>query len=202
MNQHPWSIKCGKRFNANKAGRLLLFGLMLIAAVLGRQMAYGQSPAARADDVATWQALDTNALDRLRGGFFTADGLKISLGIERMVLINGVLQSSLSLNVGDRSKPVQGASPLLPGWDRIQNGAGNALPPGAMTATAPGFGTIVQNSLNRQLIQTVTIINVQLMDTGFAGARINGRLLSAQIGATIRSRAPNLFKKDEGQRQP
>ena len=108
-------------------------------------------------------ALNQNALDKVRGGFETSSGLKISFGIERAVYINGALVTTTSLNLSDLGKVTGGAglaAAAVAGSSNltlIQNGPGNTFVTGPVSAAT--VGTIVQNTLNDQKIQSVTAIN-------------------------------------------
>lgn len=103
-------------------------------------------------------AVNDAELDAMRGGFTTPDGLKVAFGIERAVYVNGSLVTSTSLNVtaagatGAPAAVASGGALAL-----VQNGSGNAflsgtVPPGSM-------GTVIQNTLNDQKIQNLTVIN-------------------------------------------
>ena len=100
-------------------------------------------------------------LGGLRGGFEMPSGLRMSFGIERVVMINGVLQSTTSLRVEDLGRAVGGkAAPesVVPGTALavIQSGPNNIV-----AAPLPGttLATVVQNSLDNQKLQTVTTVN-------------------------------------------
>jgi hypothetical protein len=103
---------------------------------------------------------DDSALEGVRGGFDFGDGLVMSLGIERLVSINGNLVSSQSLYIADVSKLSQeqarGAEALT-GLKLIQNGPNNSFLPIDLPSTFGG--TIIQNTLNDQDLKTQTIIN-------------------------------------------
>lgn len=106
-------------------------------------------------------ALADSKLDQLRGGFETDSGLKISFGIERAVYINGNLVTTTSLNVADLSKLTAGQAQAA-GLNNaslgvIQNGPNNSFLPGQVSASS--VATVVQNTLNNQKIQGVTLIN-------------------------------------------
>jgi len=97
-------------------------------------------------------------MDRLRGGFQTPEGLWVSFGIEQLTYINGNLAATTRLAVGTIGLPDAPAPKLPPGntltW--VRDGATLTLP----GLAAPGaVGTLIQNSLNDQHIQTLTIIN-------------------------------------------
>ena len=108
-------------------------------------------------------ALKAGDLDKVRGGFETNTGLKISFGIERAVYVNGALVTTTSLNVSDLGKVSGGAgavSTAVAGSSNltlIQNGPGNTFISGPVSAAT--VGTVVQNTLNDQKIQSVTAIN-------------------------------------------
>ncbi len=108
-------------------------------------------------------ALSQSDLDKVRGGFETSNGLTISFGIERAVYINGALVTTTSLNLSDLGKITGGtgvAGAAVAGSSNltlIQNGPGNTFVSGPVSAAT--VGTIVQNTLNDQKIQSVTAIN-------------------------------------------
>lgn len=114
-------------------------------------------------------AMSDAGLDRTRGGFTTPDGLRISFGIERAVYVNGSLVTTTSLNVSELGVVSAGnaASPTPPAMGTIaviQNGAGNTFLPVAVPAGS--LGTVVQNSLDGQKIQSVSVINATVNSLG------------------------------------
>lgn len=108
-------------------------------------------------------AVSENQLDHVRGGFQTDNGVQISFGIERAVYINGSLVTTTSLNVSDLGKVTTGQPQVSAGGAAsgnlalIQNGAGNTFVSGPVSTST--LGTVVQNTLNDQKIQSVTLIN-------------------------------------------
>ncbi len=106
-------------------------------------------------------ALSDSKLDQMRGGFETDSGLKISFGIERAVYINGSLVTTTSLNVSDLSKlsagQAQAAGLGNASLGLIQNGPSNTFAPGQIAASS--VATVIQNTLNDQRIQGITLIN-------------------------------------------
>lgn len=123
--------------------------------------AEGRAPAPFPERLA---ALGDESLDDIRGGFELAEpNLKFSFGIERAVFINGQLVATTVLNLRDLQWAAgKGLAPevLSSGGAGalgvIQNGGGNAVP---LQGTADMAGTVIQNTLNNQNIQTVTTIN-------------------------------------------
>lgn len=106
-------------------------------------------------------ALDDRALDDIRGGFEPPDtNLKFSFGIERAVYINGQLVASTVLNLRDlqgaSGAGVTPASVDASGLLVVQNGGGNAF---QVQVGPSAYGTVIQNTLDNQRIQSVTTIN-------------------------------------------
>ena len=89
------------------------------------------------------------------------DGLKVSFGIERAVYLNGDLVTTTSLNVSELSRISGGRAQVSttgPGsLALVQSGLGNAFQPGTISQTAAG--TVIQNTLDNQKIQTITRID-------------------------------------------
>lgn len=122
----------------------------------------GAAPAARLGGKAV-VAIADDALDGVRGGFVGDGGLRISFGIERAVYINGQLVTTTSLNLSELGTLAagKGAAAALPAAvgasvALIQSGAGNTV----LSNLGPAaIGTVIQNTLNGQTIQSVTTIN-------------------------------------------
>ncbi|OYD52889.1 hypothetical protein CGK74_16250 [Thauera propionica] len=110
-------------------------------------------------DLLASAALPAEKLDTLRGGFIAPGGLRMSFGIERAVLINGVLQSTTHLRVEDLGNVTAKALAAGSTVAVIQNGMNNSL---NVSLPATSLATIVQNSLDNQRIQTVTTINATI----------------------------------------
>jgi hypothetical protein len=113
---------------------------------------------------AGWAAVDAATLDGQRGGFTTTVGLDVSLGIERLVSINGELISRTSFQLADMARldveQARAASAALSTVNLIQNGGGNMALSG-FSSDALG-GTVIQNTLNDQHIASRTIINASV----------------------------------------
>lgn len=135
------------------------------------------------------QAINMQRLDSLRGGFITDGGLKISMGIERSVFINNELVATTILNVPDLAALVaRGAAPAqLQGSPTtlVQNGPGNSVGQSVLQSFGPGMLTIIQNSLDNQLIQGRTLINTTISGVGSLGLSETISALNVQLrGAT------------------
>lgn len=149
-----------------------------------------QKPRARNVELLARAAIGDDRLDELRGGFQTPDGLSVSFGIERVVYVNGVLQSTTALRVEDLGQLQGGAAGpavvLPPGATvaLIQNGGGNSVAANVLNGAA--LGTIIQNSLDNQKIQTVTTINATVNSVqALQGLRMQNSMQEALNRATL-----------------
>lgn len=127
---------------------------------------------AEVDELDAWQAIPDDDLDTQRGGFVTDAGVSISFGIERAVIIGGVIQATQTFDV-----PGIGGAPSgeMENQVRIvQNGPGNTL---ALDSLPVGVATLIQNSLDHATIENITIINAAVTNMDFV------RL--AQVGASL-----------------
>jgi hypothetical protein len=174
----------------------LLSGYALTAFGVGFNMASeaATSTDERSDSFQDWTAVDSTVLDSMRGGFDIAPGLKVSFGIERIVNLNGVLQTATRIEVPDAAKLMQAQQPggkpgetiSLPVTANlgggasalVQNGAGNVTTLGALSPDAAA--TIIQNSANNQTIQSVTVVNAATNSLELLkGANLHSTLLEA-----------------------
>ena len=112
------------------------------------------------------KAIGENELDQMRGGFFSDTGLRVSLGIERSVLINGKVETSSTLTIPDLqlfSGTGMQATLTGPAFSLVQNGPGNTF---TLAPNAIAFGTVVQNTLDNQAIAGLTKINASVSNLG------------------------------------
>lgn len=123
-------------------------------------------------------AVSDTSLGSVRGGF-SGNGLNISFGIERAVYVNGTLVTTTSLNFGDLGQITagRGATSLDAGTIQlIQNGVGNSVSTGSISPTS--IGTVIQNTLDGQKIQNMTVINATVNSLGL--------LRSMNLGSSLR----------------
>lgn len=110
-----------------------------------------------------WEPVGADQLDQARGGFTTPAGLELSLGIDRLVTINGDVVARTSVQIAD-IRAISGAEALkaraaLSATTLVQNGAGNFF-------TGDGVaGTFIQNSLSDQVIRSETVISSTVNST-------------------------------------
>ncbi|MES2900806.1 MAG: hypothetical protein V4723_13845 [Pseudomonadota bacterium] len=126
------------------------------------------APCALAQAPQDWIALPAAALEHARGGFTTHSGLALSLGIERLVSINGEIVARTSFHVADVARlsveQAQQTSATLSAIKLIQNGSDNMVH--AALAHQSLGGTVIQNSLDGQHIQSQTVINASANSIG------------------------------------
>ena len=115
-----------------------------------------------------WVAVDAATLDGLRGGFTTRTGLDVSLGIERLISINGELVSRTTFQIDDVAnlgiEQARQTSAALSGIKLIQNGGDTMKLSGFASGTLAG--TVIQNSLSDQHIDSRTVINASVNSMG------------------------------------
>jgi hypothetical protein len=139
--------------------------LVLVLAVAPVQAAPPPNPFASA------AAVSPAELDGARGGFTTASGIAVSLGIERIVTVDGQVVARSELRLGDLGRLVDGSSHLP-----------------AQAAGQLAGGTIVQNSLNNQAIGTATIIHATVATQGLLQAMHFQSTLANAINAAAAGR--------------
>lgn len=132
--------------------------LLVGSAFLGTGLAAEERQAFQPDE---WVAVSDQQLDTQRGGFDAGSGLAVSFGIIRTVMVNGDLVSKTSFNLPDvtkiTSEQARLASAAMAESGLVQIGPNNFVDAGVRSSLATG--TLIQNSLNDQQIQTLTIIN-------------------------------------------
>lgn len=115
-------------------------------------------PAQAKTDFDNLAQVSNQELDQLRGGFYV-NGINIGFSLETTTLVNGVLQGQSSING-------------IAGSNLIQLGNGNTLSLSAFQ-NAQGVLNVIQNSLDSQVIQHLTTLNIDISRSGNAGAQVN-----------------------------
>lgn len=166
-------------FKLVRTGLLLLVGGVCVCNGLGA----GEKKAFLPGE---WTAVSEKQLDAQRGGFDVGAGLAVSFGLVRSVMVNGELVHQTSFNLPDISQisPDQAriASAAIAESGLIQIGPQNFVDAGALSDRLTG--TLIQNSLNDQQIQSLTIINTGVNSAGLLKAINTQTVLSdALIGA-------------------
>lgn len=170
----------------------LTFQLGLVAASAALACQCYAGPAGQpfsAAGFAADNAVAPAALDELRGGFIDTNGLAVSLGIDRIVTVNGNVAATSSINFGDLGSLAAGRSVLSTDaanqLSLLQNGNGTL---NVQFGPSAFGGTVIQNSLNNQLINNATIINASVDARGMLQAMNFGQTLSNAINSAATGR--------------
>ena len=142
----------------------------------------GSAVAARPCD--GWTPVPAIALAQLRGGFTTAQGLSVQLGIERLLSVNGDVMGRTSIHF--ENGLVSQASAVAGVGGLIQNGANNAFL--ARLSDLSGAGIFIQNSLNEQTIASQTTIDAAVSSAGLLNTLHFHSSLSDAIARAAASR--------------
>jgi hypothetical protein len=122
--------------------------------------------AGHADPTDGWNAVDDSQLDQARGGFDLGNGMLVSLGVERLVSINGTVVASTHFSIPDMTQ--------LSAAD-------------AQLASDTMAAVLVQNSLNDQAIRTQTTINTTVANLALLKAvNFESSLRDALSGAVAK----------------
>jgi hypothetical protein len=129
-----------------------------------------------------WKMASLAQLQTMRGGFETVAGLTVSFGVVRTVSINGDVVNRTSFNLPDVAKisaeQARLATAAITEASVVQNGFGNQV--GTSVRSQVSGGTLIQNTLNDQTIQTLTVINAGVNSLGlFKSINLQGALKDA-----------------------
>jgi hypothetical protein len=160
---------------------------LLLLSMAGAAMAAPDAAPPAAFDAAN--AVDGATLDAARGGFLGDDGLIVKLGLERLVSINGNLVEHTQLQLGDIGKLARGEASLsteaVGELRLIQNGDLRTIAGNAQNLLG---GTIIQNSLNDQMIKNQTSINATVNTAGMLRALNFGTSLNNALSTAVAPR--------------
>lgn len=105
-----------------------------------------------------WVAIDPVRLDAMRGGFDVGNGMVLSFGVERAVMVNGELVATMRVSIPDVARMTAQQAEQLAKFNEgllVQVGPGNTVAP-----SADFNGVVIQNSLDNQDLRTVTRLDV------------------------------------------
>lgn len=169
--------------------KLIRAGLLLLAGGVGfcSSLGAGEKKAFLPDE---WVAASEQQLDAQRGGFDVGAGLAVSFGLVRTVMVNGEMVHQTSFNLPDigqiTADQARVASAAIAESGIIQIGPNNFVDVGAMSDRLNG--TLIQNSLNDQQIQSLTIINTGVNSMGLLKAINTQTVLNDALVGAIGSR--------------
>ena len=106
--------------------------------------------------------VDNGELDDMRGGFSVGDGLDISFGFSQTGTVNGVEQFRNSFSVDSLASGFENVDMSNMNSVLLQNGPGNFVSSGVLDALSSNFGSVIQNTLDEQVISTTTIFDISL----------------------------------------
>ena len=108
-----------------------------------------------------WAPVGEAELDRMRGGFDNQAGLRISLGIERLVSINGSIVAHTHIDIADLNHLTEQQAlqtrAALSSVKLVQNGSDNIYQAGELPRAFGGV--VIQNTLSDQQIRSQTVIS-------------------------------------------
>lgn len=143
---------------------------LLVAMLLLLGLALGSPALAAPEALHELYAVNDWELDSMRGGYMSSAGLEITFGIETAVFIDGILQAVTSfnsispvVNLPDSRVIVQNAGLTSTSGDAlVQSG----FSPMDSEAVSSHLFTIVQNSQDHRVIDTITQINATVSSLG------------------------------------
>lgn len=109
--------------------------------------------------------VDNAELDNLRGGFRIGDGMDIAFGFTQTGTINGVDQFSNSFSIDSVASGFENVDMSNMNSVVLQNGTGNFVSSSVLDALSDSFGNIIQNTLDDQVISTITTFDISLENT-------------------------------------
>ena len=142
---------------------------------------------ARAQDGA-WVPVSPDVLDGMRGGFDMGNGLQASFGINRAVYVNGNLVTQTSFNIPDiahiTTTQAAAMQAALNSISITQIGPNNTFDPSSLGGVSAG--TVIQNTLDNQKIQTITTLNTSVNSlNAFRAANFQDALQQAQLQSLV-----------------
>lgn len=182
-------------FETFKAGysnipRILTWLGHVLSLILGVSLTVGSVYAAEpADPLNNLAVIPDQELAKMRGGFITADGLEVSLGFQQLVMINGVLKTTLNMDLtglGGNSNGQGSALDQNKMIQLIQNGNHNSVSPDIAKNFSAGALTLIQNSLDTQLIQNFNVLNVDVSKFSQFRSNALGQSLNLELVRSLR----------------
>lgn len=134
----------------------MLWAVLWCGAGFAGQVFADEMPNMTVQRFSNWERASDSELEQLRGGFILPNGLSIDFSLERIVSLNGAVVSSSFFQ--------------LPGNALLfQNGDLNQ----ASDLVRAPLASVIQNSLDNQMIKTMTDINIAI--SNFKNLDLNNR---------------------------
>jgi len=110
----------------------------------------------------------------MRGGFSTGEGFDVSFGFAQTGSLNGVDQYTNSFKIDSMASGLADVDFSNMNSVLLQNGSGNFVSSGVLDSLSDSFGTVIQNTLDDQLISTTTVYDIDLHNVSDAIQGIYG----------------------------
>lgn len=161
-----------------------LFSALLVVAHSTPLFAAMEGEQGKAEDYTEWfdesSAVKEEDLGEMRGGFISAGGLEINFGFFAQTIVNGELQDSISLSNISSGAAINPADLI----SIVQIGDGNTLPANIAGGDIGAITNIIQNTLDNQVIQFSSFMNVDVKNMDLYMDQIRTTLMNHQaIGA-------------------
>lgn len=149
-------------------------------------LALAAGSAAAAPPASHWTAVGPEVLDSARGGFTFGPGLALSVGLERLVSVNGDVVARTSVQLPDLGRltadQARQTRDALAAVNLVQTGSDNVFVQPAAGQMAGA--TVIQNSLDGQALRSQTVINASVNSLALLQAlRFERSLNEALAGA-------------------
>ncbi len=130
------------------------------------------------------RAVSDSQLDAVRGGFDSGNGLLASFGLQRLVYVNGNLANETRVNIPDIAHMTRAQASALAAATAVnvvQVGPGNRFDPTSLHSFG---GTVIQNSLDNQHIQSITTLDTSVNSLAtFRSLNLQDSLQSALLNS-------------------
>lgn len=126
------------------------------------------------------EAVSPEELARSRGGFIAPGNIQIDIGFEKILMVDGILQSQTKLSVDNLA-----AKQL----NQLSMGMVNLIESGSDSVkadTASPLNHVLQNNLDQKLIQSIKVLDIQLKNVGNTSRGPLQQMLHSQLIGSLR----------------
>lgn len=126
------------------------------------------------------EAVSPEELARSRGGFIAPGNIQIDIGFEKILMVDGILQSQTKLSVDNLA-----AKQL----NQLSMGMVNLIESGSdpvKADTASPLNHVLQNNLDQKLIQSIKVLDIQLKNVGNTSRGPLQQMLHSQLIGSLR----------------
>lgn len=125
------------------------------------------------------EAVSLGELARSRGGFLAPGNIQIDIGFEKILMVDGVLQSQTKLSIDNLA-----ADKL----NQLSLGMVNLINNGGTVQSDPNspLNHVLQNNLDQKLIQSIKVLDIQLKNVGNISRGPLQQMLHSQLINSLR----------------